>query len=354
MKTPPRVVAAALICLGSVITTVVLAPASQAAPGIQAVRADVLESATPETMGMAADVVPTPQRGNLAINYSAHGATVQVPTEAVDGIVIQEGSTRLEVSLPRANAASAATTIRQGVVGFDNRDGSVTAPVVIEDGSVQINTIIASPSAPREYEYDFGLPEGASITKLESGALFFYDASGAFIGGLAPAWAKGADGKAVQTRYEVRGTKVTQVVEHSSQDAYPVVADPWLGVNLFSYVRTNVRPYYRGKPVYTMELSVWGQTIYRGSAVLGLVTIPMGAGLSTTYLGYKIMTNEGWREVISRQPGANTASVQQQYVCHVRYGYPVIGSGWRWDLEAARPSNPNWTRTSVLSHRCNW
>ncbi len=103
-----------------------------------------------------------------------------------------------------------------------------------------------------------------------------------------------------------------------------------------------------------MELSTWGQLIYRGSAALGLAGVPMGAGMPIAYIGYQIMTNEGWAEVKSRQPGANTVSVQQQYVCHVRYGYPVLGSGWRWDLERARPPKYDWTRTNVFAHRCNW
>ena len=65
----------------------------------------------------------------------------------------------------------------------------------------------------------------------------------------------------------------------------------------------------------------WGQA----PAALGLAGVPMGAGMPIAYIGYQIMTNEGWAEVKSRQPGANTVSVQQQYVCHVRYGYPVLG-----------------------------
>lgn len=54
---------------------------------------------------------------------------------------------------------------------------------------------------------------------------------------------------------------------------------------------------------YTMELSAWGQVIYRGRAALGLVA-PGGSGLPVTALGYKIMTNKAGRKIspVSREP----------------------------------------------------
>ena len=45
---------------------------------------------------------------------------------------------------------------------------------------------------------------------------------------VAPAWARDADGKPVPTRYELRGSDLVQVVEHTTGNfRYPVTADPW-------------------------------------------------------------------------------------------------------------------------------
>lgn len=49
------------------------------------------------------------------------------------------------------------------MVSYDNNNGSLTVPVVQKDGSVQVNTVIESPSAPTRYAYPVELPDGASV-----------------------------------------------------------------------------------------------------------------------------------------------------------------------------------------------
>lgn len=72
--------------------------------------------------------------------------------------------------------------------------------------------------------------------------------------------------------------------------------------------------------------------------------LPGADGPTVTALGHRLMTRNVWAEVTAHQPRTNTLSVKHQYVFHVRYGYPVLGSDCRWELEAARPSKPDWTR----------
>lgn len=100
-----------------------------------------------------------------------------------------------------------------------------------QDSSVQMVTMIADSSAPKEYVYDFDLPEGASMEILESGLVLVEDSEGNFIAGVAAPWAKDAEGVDVPTHYEIRGSALVQIVEHRGQEsvAYPVTADPWLG-----------------------------------------------------------------------------------------------------------------------------
>jgi len=318
--------------------------------GLAVTVVEAIDGVQPDLVDSAANVA-TDEEGDTAIAAAIGDVEITVPTDPANPLTIQSDGGDIDIELPISEKTSDAVAAENGIVVFDNNDDSATAPIVREDGSLQINTVISSPDAPTAYPYRIDLPPGTTIEHVGESLLFVNGDK--LVGGLAPAWARDADDRNVPTRYVVDGATITQIVEHDATFTYPIVADPWFGFNLFSYVRNDVRPAYNGKPVYTMELSAWGQLVYRGSAALGLATVPMGVGLSIASAGYEIMTNEGWAEVIQRQPKAATTSVKQQYYCHVRYGYPVLGSGWRWDLEAGRPTKSNWT-TTVLSHKCNW
>jgi len=53
---------------------------------------------------------------------------------------------------------------------------------------------------------------------------------------VAPPWAKDAAGENVKTHYQLNGSVLTQTVEHQAPGvAYPVLADPWLGVDLIDH-----------------------------------------------------------------------------------------------------------------------
>jgi hypothetical protein len=98
--------------------------------------------------------------------------------------------------------------------------------------------------------------------------------------------------------------------------------------------------YYKGFYTVTGKLSPWGVYIY------------------TRVGGQLVMQNAGWSELVKKQPYANlspySASLRQQYNCHVTFGYAFNLAGIHWDLEAARPSKSNWLTDSPWNHRCNW
>lgn len=136
------------------------------------------------------------------------------------------------------------------------------------------------------------------------------------------------------------------MVEHNASYAYPVVADPWFGMWLFGTFEKNRKGQYKGKNVYSGMLSTWGASVYSGAA--------QGGGVAGVAAGYKIIRSIGWDEWKDRLVGNSpAASLEQQYVCHCRYGYAFWKAGFHWDLEAARPSKSNWT-DDPFSHQCNW
>lgn len=295
---------------------------------------------------LANDMVRIRPKGGkvLTIEGSVSNTNFRISKSPSEEISVTNGGNLVSVGLPFSEKASDASVTRDGVAVYDNNNGSLTVPLARKDGSLQINTVISSPRAPKEYPYQFELPEGTTI--FTEGEILLFLKEGKLIGGLAPAWAKDAKGKNVPTRYSVRGSTVTQVVEHGSKFTYPVVADPWLGFNLFNALEVNRNGKVKGENVYSGTLSGWGIAVYSGVA--------QGGGIAGVFLGYKIIRSYGWDEWKSRLLGsAATISLEQQYVCHARFGYAFWKSGFHWDLEAARPSKPDWTK-DPFSHKCNW
>lgn len=293
-----------------------------------------LQAATDRSSSVATDVlgnvakVRTVAAGKTAIGARVAGTDITVPTNPSDKVRIKRGNAAaISVKLPFADTASNAIVVSDGVVAFDNENGSVTAPVVKDDGSLQITTVIESASAPTRYPYTFDLPAGATIVE-SGGALFFMDGE-KLLGGIAPAWAEDASGEVIPPHYEVDGMTVTQVVEHlHGSVSYPVVADPWMGIRLFQRIYVDR---YNGDLRANLDLSAWGWFIYTGTV----------AGPSGMIAGQVILNTAGWDEAWTYNSDVryalNKPTMRQQFECHA-LGAAFAGT---WNLERFR-HNRTW------------
>ncbi|PRY60332.1 hypothetical protein BCF74_107118 [Knoellia remsis] len=110
----------------------------------------------------------------------------------------------------------------------------------VGEGTTQLLSVLQSPSSPKRISYDF---PGKELQLLPDGSVAVVDPAGEgnLVANIEKPWAKDATGKAVETRYEVKGSSLTQVVATTGQTAFPVVADPiitvgWgLYLNLYGY-----------------------------------------------------------------------------------------------------------------------
>src|SRR5690606_33551827 len=163
--------------------------------------------------------------------------------------------------------------------------------------------------------------------------LTLLDSDGGYLGGVGAAWARDAEGRDVPTRYEVDGTTVTQVVEHTAEGiVHPVVADPWLGIDLFSETWYDE---YDGQLKVSAQKSTWGQFHHAPGA------------------GWGIFLGPGWNELVEKRPRVTeTPTLRQQYNCHVAGGYFQLAGSW--DLEKARANRTAHWSYGVAVHRCNW
>lgn len=211
---------------------------SEAARAAAAVAA--IQDVSPETLAQAGEVVQATSM-SVAAQSRTDGVPITVPAEASDGVTVGSGENLLRIGLPYSGQASDATTSQlAGVVVFDNRNGSFTVPVIGDDGSVKINTVIENASAPRSYRYPIELPGGANLTLNDNGSVSAANADGSYEAEIAAPWAKDANGNAVATRYEVDGSVVTQIVDCDSATAFPVVADPSVITTTYIYSRADV------------------------------------------------------------------------------------------------------------------
>ncbi len=238
----------------------------------------------------------------------------------------------IQLKVPEASESADGRITAAGLIVFDHGSDYSTIVASRSDGSLQINTVIESETSPTSYSYPIAIPNGGRLER-NGEAIFILDAKGGFVGAVAPAWAKDANGADVPTHYEINGATLTQVVDHTSKDlTYPIVADPWVGINLFDSVK---RYSYSGWYKISAALSAWGRYIHTS----GYVGTP----------GSLIMQTAGWSEITSRQPSANTTTIHQQYLCHVVGG---LFEWDTWDFESNRPANSNFAQW--VGSRCNW
>lgn len=296
----------------------------------------VIEAVAPEVLDASVSTASSEGTAVLATD----DVEITVPIDATEDAVLRSGDRQLAVSLPFATQAEEAVVSDAGVTTFDNGNSSTTAPVVRDDGSLQILTVIDNADAPTRYDYDLSVPDGGAMTIREDGVVIITDQEGGFVGTVAPAWAKDAAGDPVATRYEVDGNTLTQVVQHAEGTQYPVVADPWLGVTLFyKWKRDN----YQGDLRYSAWVTGPGAAILSG-----------GGGVGGYVAGQAVFRGAGWDEWKAIWAKIkDKATLQQQYNCHVAAGTYGLPFTQDYNLERFRADRSGWA-AGVASHRCNW
>lgn len=206
------------------------ASASESDPSVTQATAAVYQVA-PSVLAGVASVLPSTS-ADAVIDQVVDGTSIEVPRDPADGVTIDSPTApAFSIGLPFAGKADDATLL-DGVVAYDNNNGTVTLPVVKDDGSVQVLTTIEDANAPTRFEYKLDLPAGATLYVDEFGGAYVLGADGvSLVTSVAPAWATDANGQSVPTHYETNGNALVQVVEHcAAKTAYPVVADPWWGL----------------------------------------------------------------------------------------------------------------------------
>ena len=271
---------------------------------------------------------------NQKMEHDASSSTVSVQKNPKDGVSVSNkklGGASVHVGLPYADGASDASSVSQGVVSYDNKNGSSTIPVAKNDGSLQMVTKIDNRDAPTEYKYVMGVPQGAKLVHQEDGSVLILDNNGKIISAVSKPWAVDARGTPVDTKYVIQGNELIQVIDHTSQDyKYPIVADPWMGIDLIDKVWVEDKP--EGY-VVNVDPTPWGRMV-------------TGSGTEDAHVDElkSKLGDDAWR--VDDHDG----TIREQYLCHVKGNIPAeLGT---YNLESWWESKP-WADQLNLNDQCN-
>lgn len=140
----------------------------------------------------------------------------------------------LEVDLPvEAGHVEVAETTTDAVT-YSSQDSNDDVVVRSNSaGDLRVITTVTSPESPHEFSYE--VQSDYSVEVADDGTLLVYrfgevrpsdGLERVDIFTVAEPWALDANGSPVDTKYEVEGNTITQVVRPSASTTYPIVADP--------------------------------------------------------------------------------------------------------------------------------
>lgn len=254
------------------------------------------------------------------------GASIQ------DNVVTVEGygsKSSIAVTLPVS--ANAENKLERGVVVLSDNESSSIVPVKLEDGSVAIHSVLHDANAPTTYRYTFELKGGTKLVLDEdSGGVVAVNEEGGVDFLVAPPWATDANGASVPTRYTVAGNALIQHIDVDRSTAFPVVADPWAGIDLVS-------SFY------------W--TYHSGSGYrLNVLPTPWARGFTGNLVWYQAVGEAGWSELYNKVPSTQrsrmTASGKGQYICHM--GFAGFDAEWNLEMWKANKTAAGW-----IASQCN-
>jgi len=248
-----------------------------------------------------------------------------------------------------------AITCSTGAILRDYPSHSLEIGEISKSGT-QILINIESAAAPRTFEFEISGATG--IESIGDGSFYrLHGGNGDTISWLSAPWARDSSGISVPTHFEFSNGRLIQFVEFvPSQHKFPIQADPYLWIDLISYV---VVDSLKSTKNLKVAVTPWLGTLYVSALPFSLPYAP----------GVVIAQNFGWQEVLDKVQAKYGSSMKSyfqarptfkdQWDCHAA-GAPLIFLGTitgtdkspTWDLEGSRPANRN--LVTWVNEMCNW
>lgn len=189
--------------------------------------AATIEAAAPATTDLSAPGAVDDGRLVTRVGEVESAVPLSSDGDVVVTKATAEGQQSASIELPDELSVGDGVVAEDGTVVYAANDSSGDAVAVqtLEDGSTRIQTVIGAAGSAHEFGYRM---DGYQPYQSDTGEVIFLNEAGNYVPVAAP-WATDAKGRAVQTRYEVRGDELFQLVTPDASTTYPVVADPsWI------------------------------------------------------------------------------------------------------------------------------
>jgi hypothetical protein len=295
--------------------------------------ADAINDVAPPVEGTARTTIEDTGDADGKLTAQSETLDAAIPAESTGEVQLDTAyasdDATLKVGLPSGASSEEAVLSDDGTVIYPETFAATDVAVQAFEDGISIQAVLSGPEAPGEFAYPVDLPDGGTITADEGGGVVVLDADGGLVGGFAPPWAKDAAGNDIPTHFEIQGTSVVQVVEHSSGTQYPVVADPWLWRDLIHSASWTKYP-----EGWTLKVTptLWARG-FAGSHLVGAA---------------------GWNELYSkyRNRGLNTNldGMRDQYICHQEIVAIRSPRKATWNLDEWRPDYSYW---QTVNSSCN-
>jgi hypothetical protein len=265
---------------------------------------------------------PAVSHETTGLRTSGASLSAKLPTVSAGDVELRRHSgdtaPALSVRLPSTrNTTQPAGIAKDGTVVYQNQSPGVDVAVQAFDDSVRMALVIQNDAAATEFAFVLTVPTGSTLVTDDNGAVLAVTGDGALIGGLAPPWALDGQHQKVPTHYEVRGNSVVQVVEHKGAGVhYPVVADPYLGIDLISSARWVLHD-----EGWTLEVTpTWWARANAGGYLPGA---------------------NGWDELYAKYHNlglcCNLTGMRDQYICHQQIVAVRDPNKPTWNIDEWRP-----------------
>lgn len=168
------------------------------------------------------------------LEFSTDGGDIVIKDSGAGEQLVVEAPSLIQafsLGLPTESSTEDVTVLDDGTALFPGDDVDLAVQTQ-DDGAIRAQTIIDDSSASREFRYDLDLPEGAFAEISDDGGVDIFETlpgekETILTSRFEPAWAVDANGEAVKTWYKIEDGALVQVVDHTDEHAYPVVADPF-------------------------------------------------------------------------------------------------------------------------------
>lgn len=167
---------------------------------------------------------------SAAIADHGEGYEVRVPVEAAQPITVLSPEHEVEIGIP-VDPSVEGVLEDTGATVFHDQEANVS--VVVEpttDGGVRQSFVLEGPTSETSFSVPVELTAGATLQLEADGSVSARTHEGELFGGFAAPWAVDAEGNDIATSFAVTDEGLVQEVEITENTAFPVVADPWWGI----------------------------------------------------------------------------------------------------------------------------